>query len=280
MMNLFIQRIIIKFEKLIFFLLKKTIKYYFPAKSSSLENNALSRKRIANIEDEIENISKRIEIIYTHQDPWQGSHHVDQKIAALIPSILSEKTFFIEAGANDGVTNSNTYFLEKRFGATGMLIEPSPSNFEKCYRNRSSKNLFEHCALVSEAYKEEYIEMVFDNLKTHREDYTDYKDISNYDPANREKWCNYKFLSPVKTLSSLLTKYDIKKVDFLSLDTEGSEFDILNGANLSSGIIKNIYIEIRDRDQEKIFNFLNKFNYKFLEKLHYGDFLFTLNAKY
>lgn len=81
---------------------------------------------------------KKIENIYVRQDPWQGSNHVDQIISELLPSLLSEKTFFIEAGANDGITNSNTYFLEKRFGATGMLIEPSASNFEKCYRNRSS----------------------------------------------------------------------------------------------------------------------------------------------
>ena len=276
-MNFYIQRIVIKFEKLILFFLNKTIKYYFPANSSSIENNALSRKRIASIKEEIDVISKKIENIYVRQDPWQGSNHVDQIIAELLPSLLSEKTFFIEAGANDGITNSNTYFLEKRFGATGMLIEPSASNFEKCYRNRSSKNLFEHCALVSNTYPEEYVEMIFDNLKTHRQDYSGHEDISNYDPAFRDKWCNYKFLSPAKTLSSLLSKHNVKKVDFLSLDTEGSEIDILEGADLASGVIKNIYIEIRERDQEKIFNLLLKFNYKYLEKIKNGDFLFTLN---
>ncbi len=156
-----------------------------------------------------------------------------------------------------------------------MLIEPSASNFEKCYKNRSSKNIFEHCALVSENFKGQYLEMIFDNLRTSKKDFEKYEDIVKFNDINIKKWTNYKFLSPTKTLSSLISKHNIDRVDFLSLDTEGSEFDILSGSNLDSGIIKNILVEIRDRDKNKIFTLLKKYNYSFITKFNKMDFLFS-----
>jgi hypothetical protein len=42
---------------------------------------------------------------------------------------------FVDIGANDGVTLSNTYFLEKERHWTGICIEPIPSSFEKLKAN-------------------------------------------------------------------------------------------------------------------------------------------------
>lgn len=44
---------------------------------------------------------------------------------------------FVDIGANDGVTISNTCYLEKEHGWTGLAIEPIPAVFEKLKRNRS-----------------------------------------------------------------------------------------------------------------------------------------------
>jgi len=43
---------------------------------------------------------------------------------------------FVEAGANDGVTQSNTYYFEKFRGWTGLLVEPEPALAAACRRNR------------------------------------------------------------------------------------------------------------------------------------------------
>ena len=48
-----------------------------------------------------------------------------------------QKTF-VELGALDGKTLSNTYMLERCFGWHGLLIEGSPQNFEKLKQNRPS----------------------------------------------------------------------------------------------------------------------------------------------
>ena len=49
------------------------------------------------------------------------------------------KGFFIEAGANDGEFISNTLELEKKYGWTGLLIEPNPYMLVKLrLRNRKA----------------------------------------------------------------------------------------------------------------------------------------------
>ncbi len=44
--------------------------------------------------------------------------------------------FFIECGANDGISQSNTKLLEEDFAWNGILIEASPSAYEKRLLNR------------------------------------------------------------------------------------------------------------------------------------------------
>ena len=49
--------------------------------------------------------------------------------------------FFVELGANDGLTQSNTAYFEKSRGWKGVLIEPSPNKFLECIKNRSEKTI-------------------------------------------------------------------------------------------------------------------------------------------
>ena len=78
-------------------------------------------------------ISKFVYILHSKIYPWTGKNNLDRKIAQELPFLLNKKTFYVEAGANDGIKFSNTNFLEKLYGAQGILIEASPSLFEKCY---------------------------------------------------------------------------------------------------------------------------------------------------
>ena len=69
---------------------------------------------------------------------------------------------FIEAGANNGVWQSNTYYLEKKLGWHGVLVEPNPQLFEARVQNRKNdNNSFFHCALVSEEYAGDTIKGYF-----------------------------------------------------------------------------------------------------------------------
>src|SRR5680860_384457 len=60
---------------------------------------------------------------------------------------LPPQGVFVEAGANDGIWQSNTYLLERR-GWRGVLIEPIPELFDRCRRNRPQSQVY-NCALVA-----------------------------------------------------------------------------------------------------------------------------------
>src|SRR4051812_7676853 len=52
---------------------------------------------------------------------------------------------FVDIGANDGITFSNSYFFEKQLGWTGLCVEPLESTFQKLKAVRSCK-LVNGCA--------------------------------------------------------------------------------------------------------------------------------------
>ena len=70
---------------------------------------------------------------------------------------------FIEAGANDGFTQSNTYYLEKFLGWSGILVEAIPSLYEQARRCRSRARVF-NCALVPFGHESEEIKLTYGNL--------------------------------------------------------------------------------------------------------------------
>ena len=83
----------------------------------------------------------------------------------LLKIIDEDSGFYIELGANDGITQSNTIFFEKR-GWRGILIEPSLNKFLECRANRSNANHFFCNAVVSFDYKDKYVDMQYSNLMT------------------------------------------------------------------------------------------------------------------
>lgn len=63
---------------------------------------------------------------------------------------------FLEFGAYDGITFSNTYLLEKNFGWTGLLIDPIPSHFNLMKTSRSCQQIL--AAVVPE--KQNFVNVV------------------------------------------------------------------------------------------------------------------------
>jgi len=56
-------------------------------------------------------------------------NNLDEK---LLKYLNFNNGFFIEAGANDGVNQSNTLMYEQKYGWSGLLIEPSFIKYEEC----------------------------------------------------------------------------------------------------------------------------------------------------
>lgn len=197
---------------------------------------------------------------------------LDEKLYA---KYLKHKNgFYVEAGAYDGVDQSNTLFFEKKLNWTGLLIEPIPSYFNKCKKNRS-KNIIENYALGD---TEEEITLLDAGLMTVAPDSVTHNG-SGIDHANRyvNKFAKNHKIREVKVqccrLQTLFDKHNISKVDLLSLDVEGYEHKVLKGINFNKTKIQYILLECNvENNLKKIINLLT--NHKMIDKLSGHDYLF------
>jgi FkbM family methyltransferase len=157
--------------------------------------------------------------------------------------------FFIDLGANDGITQSNTAYFEFFKGWKGLLIEPSQEKYEQCCKNRPN-SIVKNYACVDNSYHLDHI----------LGDFTG----SLMSSVNGSRLNSSHLVSvPTITLERLLDQYTNQGqiIDLLSLDTEGYELPILRGLNLNKYRPRYMLIEIYAKDFNEIVSFLLSYNY-------------------
>lgn len=183
---------------------------------------------------------------YSHVDAKRVP--LDHKLLTLFTQLGLDprgyKGVYIEAGANNGLMQSNTALLEKSFGWTGVLVEPSPKGIEECRRNRATSNVFVHSALIS-----------FDTAAQHvtsiEGDFASGDCMSSI--GGRRTRNPHLITVPARTLQSILDEHDIASVDLLSLDTEGYEMDVLKGIDFEAPSAPKVcLIELYTKDVEAV----------------------------
>jgi FkbM family methyltransferase len=204
-----------------------------------------------------------------------GLNLLDEK---LLTWIDFDNGFFIELGANDGITQSNTKHLELFRGWKGILIEPSAKNFKALKWNRSQKNDFFNCACVSFFYPESEIELLFSDLMTVAlQGENDLQNRADH-AAKGEKFLSngkvYKFKAQARTLQSILEEVGAPtRIDLLSLDVEGGELEVLNGIDFERYTFRFVLIETRSF--EKVSEFLSRRGMGLVAQLTHHDYLFA-----
>ena len=171
---------------------------------------------------------------------------------AKLDELFKNKTngFFIELGAHDGLTQSNTAFFEFNRGWKGILIEPSISQFEKCVINRPNSFCFNY-ACVSNTYTESSVSGNFDGTLMASVDGT------------RNNPTHFSISVPAKTLSAIIDSITpgVEVIDLLSLDTEGYELHILQGLDLNKHRPRYMLIEVYTKDFDALVAFLKLNSY-------------------
>jgi len=211
---------------------------------------------------------------------YYGLNQLDKKIETFVNF---DNGFFVELGANDGISKSNTYYFEKYRGWNGVLIEPIGQKYLECIKNRSNKNKIFCNACVSFNYNKKFVEMTYSNLMTISNNLeSDLKNSSEHLQQGmkylQEGEKNYKFGSVADTLNNILLKSNApKKIDLLSLDVEGSEMEVLKGINHKKYRFK--YLCIETRDCKKLSDYLLQNDYILLKKLNSYDYLFKDNTQ-
>jgi FkbM family methyltransferase len=204
-------------------------------------------------------------------------HDLDDK---LLKYLNFENGFFIEAGANDGLSQSNTALYEFEYGWKGLLVEPNPKKCFECKKRRIN-SIVENYALVSDNYTDDYIEGNFDE--------TGYSESLTSLVYDKGDWCdshlqihkeqikNNLIRVPAITLNKLLEKHNVDRVDFISLDVEGYEISVLNGFDLDKYNPKYFLIETTNLENRKksIIEYMEERDYTVIDQPSINDSLFA-----
>lgn len=201
--------------------------------------------------------------------------HLHRAIKSLF---ASESGYFIEAGANNGVTRSNTYYLAKHCGWRGLLIEPIPQRAIECRQARPESTTV-HAALVAADVPGATVELIdMDrmsmvasdaNALSAREHEARFAGIAaRYgSDATVRRHC-----VPARSLAGILAEQGNPRVDFFSLDVEGLELEVLRG--LDFAVCAPRYILVEDWDKTGVADFLVSKGYRIHSRLGEKDTLF------
>ena len=181
--------------------------------------------------------------------------------------------FFVDIGCNEPININNTYLLEQKYNWTGICIEPLKKLFEKSKKLRSKRTIIDNSLLFSESGKivDFKIAGAISGI------------VETLDSCHdRKNFTNHQKLETI-TLNNLLHKYNApKNIDYISVDTEGSEFEILKNFNFNNYNVKLFSIEHNfDKEKrEKIYNLLKQNNYTRIDQDKQYPYIIKVNEKW
>lgn len=138
--------------------------------------------------------------------------------------------FFIQAGAHDGLTYDPIRPFVSEYNLPGILIEPQPKIFAQLVENyRGAKNLiFENAALAHQDGEVSlYTFAEGSALPEHATMLASFRRDALVHNGHAYKGEVVETRVPAITLSSLLKKHNVTRVDVLQMDTEGFDFEII-----------------------------------------------------
>lgn len=167
--------------------------------------------------------------------PFHGQDNEDQYAAEFFFHNKKHGTY-LEMGGYDGLTFTNTLYLNKALGWRGMLIEASPQQYYRMIGNRkhdigllvAACDTYQDVHFVDTGTTAGIVEFMSDSFKSEWH--------KNMDQSQLQ-------MIPCMPLSSILAKFGVHQLDFWSLDVEGGEMQVLQTFDFDAVTISVICLE-------------------------------------
>jgi len=190
--------------------------------------------------------------------------------------------FFMDIGAHDGISINNTLYFEKNNNWKGLNVEAIKSIYDKLIVNRpNSINI--NCAIANNDGIEDFIcnigstEMISGLKKNY-----DKRHFDRLEKENKEIGGITEIIKVnTKKVETICDEYNIKHINYLSIDVEGAEFDVIKSINFDKLFIDVIGFENNYEDTHaEIVKYLESKNYDLLNISCIDIFMINKNSKF
>jgi len=176
--------------------------------------------------------------------------------------------FYVEVGAYDGAHLSNTYHFEQ-IGWTGVLVEPDPDMAERCRLNRPASRTYD-CAVVGPRNSGEIVFFRVAEAQVYSTTDLNSSHRQRLDKMGL-KWEEIRV--PARTLDSILAEVAAARIDFVSIDVEGSELQVLSGFDISRWKPAIVIVETNARRRDPaVRDFFVGHGYAYVHSIDVNDF--------
>jgi FkbM family methyltransferase len=186
----------------------------------------------------------------------RSKSQINQDLFVLSELNFKTSGFFVEFGATNGVSLSNSYLLETEFGWSGILAEPARVWHKDLKKNRKA-HIENKCV-----WKKTGDTLIFNEAEIGELSTLD--SFTNSDKHSKKRKNGSRYSVETISLQDLLVKFNAPSViDYLSIDTEGSEFEILENFDFDKYKFRTITCEHNNTStRESVYELLTKNGYK------------------
>jgi len=184
---------------------------------------------------------------------------------------------FLEIGADDGIDKSNTMFFEETMGWSGICIEPSPERFKLLKRNREC--ICERVAISDRVGETQFLDIrgwgkgLSGIVENYPKEHLHRIDMEMKHPKNNG---SEMLTVQADLLNNVLSRNDVFEIDFCTIDTEGSEFEILDSLDFEKYKIRIILVE-NNYNENKVRYLLADRGYSLVGRVGPIDDAYVLN---
>ena len=183
----------------------------------------------------------------------------------------SEAPTYLEAGAYDGITQSNTLILNQKLGWRGLLVEPVPQFYRSCIENRPNDMVVN--ALLAEPAEQDALKTIVVRGPMSSVQTVNSQQAISWAPNALKRFLNRRRAPPAAfsiqatTIDRICKETKIQELNFVSLDIEGFEYNALLGATLNRLNTLALLIECRPHMIMDLIEFLVPQNYLLADAL-------------